>query len=198
MSLKENIDMVKDELNSEEKFFESAVKTERFVKKYKNALIGTVVAVVVVVSANALYVSNENKKIAESNVLYESLLNNAQDQNAQDKLKVLNPDLYDLWKLSQAIADHNVDTLQTLKSSKAVAVSDLATYELASLEKNSMQMNSYSMKQEAIYKELAIVQSALLLMREDKIDLAHDKLSQVSQTSPLYKVSKMLMHYGVK
>ncbi len=198
MSLKENIEMVKDELNSEEKFFENAVKTERFVKKYKNALIGTVVAVVVVIGANALYTSNMNKKIVESNTLYDTLITDATNQAAQDKLKVLNPDLYDLWKLSQAIASNNIDNLKILKSSKAVAVSDLATYEVASLEKNPTQMNSYSVKQDAIYKELALVQSALLLMNEDKIDLAHDKLSQISSTSSLYKVSKMLMHYGVK
>jgi len=35
LSLKQDIEMVKEELNSEEKFFEKAVLTERFVKKYK-------------------------------------------------------------------------------------------------------------------------------------------------------------------
>jgi hypothetical protein len=38
LSLKENINMVREELNSEEKFFEKAVITEKFVKKYKNLL----------------------------------------------------------------------------------------------------------------------------------------------------------------
>ncbi len=33
MSLKENVDYVKDELNTEEKFLESFVKVERFYKK---------------------------------------------------------------------------------------------------------------------------------------------------------------------
>ena len=35
MSLKEELEMVKEELSSEEKFFEKAVITEKFVKKYK-------------------------------------------------------------------------------------------------------------------------------------------------------------------
>ncbi len=35
MSLKENMDFVKEELNSEEKFLEGFVKLERFFKKYK-------------------------------------------------------------------------------------------------------------------------------------------------------------------
>ena len=46
MSLKDNIEMVKEELNSEEKFFERSVITERFVKKYKNAIIASVVVIV--------------------------------------------------------------------------------------------------------------------------------------------------------
>jgi len=45
LSLKNNIEMVKEELNSEEKFFEKAVITEKFVKKYKNLLIGSVIAI---------------------------------------------------------------------------------------------------------------------------------------------------------
>lgn len=36
MSLKENVDFVKNELNSEEKFLESFVKIERFYKKIKH------------------------------------------------------------------------------------------------------------------------------------------------------------------
>ena len=35
LSLKTDIEMVKDELTSEEKFFEKAVVTEKFIKKYK-------------------------------------------------------------------------------------------------------------------------------------------------------------------
>ena len=62
LSLKENIDMVKQELNSEEKFFEKAVITEKFVKKYKNMMIASVVAIVVLVAANIGYEANEASK----------------------------------------------------------------------------------------------------------------------------------------
>jgi len=46
LSLKENIGMVKEELTAEEQFFEKAVVTERFVKKYKNVMIGSLVVIV--------------------------------------------------------------------------------------------------------------------------------------------------------
>ena len=62
--------MVKEELNSEEKFFEKAVMTEKFVKKYKNIMIGAVVAVVVLVSANLIYESNNNANIEEANMAF--------------------------------------------------------------------------------------------------------------------------------
>jgi hypothetical protein len=55
LSLKENIQAVKDELNSEEKFFENAIRTERFVKKYQKPLIAAVVALVIGLGSYAGY-----------------------------------------------------------------------------------------------------------------------------------------------
>ena len=130
MSLKENIEMVKDELNSEEKFFENAVKTERFVKKYKKALIGLVVAIVVVVIAGTAYDANREAKIEAANMAYAALLKNGSDEEAKAELKILSPALYDAWRLSKAIADNDIPALEKLTASKAVAVSDLASYEL--------------------------------------------------------------------
>ena len=69
MSLKENIEKVKDELNSEEKFFENAVKAERFVKKYRNAIIGGVSAVVVLVIANVLYEADKSATAEAANAV---------------------------------------------------------------------------------------------------------------------------------
>lgn len=63
MSLKNDIEMVREELNSEEKFFEKAVVTERFIKKYKNVIIGSIAAIVVVVGANIAYDMNKASQI---------------------------------------------------------------------------------------------------------------------------------------
>ena len=48
MNLKENVDLIKDEISTEEKFFESFFKVEKFWKKYKVAIIG--ISVVTIVS----------------------------------------------------------------------------------------------------------------------------------------------------
>ena len=198
MSIKENMDMVKEELNSEEKFFEKAVMTEKFVKKYKNAMIGSVVAVVVLVGANIAYDLNKQSKMDGANKALATLSKDAKDSFARSELKSLSPSLHDVWVYSQAIADKDFTTLKELKSSKALIVSDLVSYELAQNSKDSSSLSSYSLKQGAIYGDLALVQTAILLMNNSKIDEAHEKLSQINEQSSLNKIAKALLHYGVK
>lgn len=195
MSIKENISMVKDELNSEEKFFEKAVITEKFIKKYKNLMIGSAVAVVLFAGANIAYEANKQSKIDDANSVLMTLNKNAKDMASLAKLKSLSPALYDVWVYSQAIADKDVAKLKELKSSKATMISDLASYEIA---QDVNALSDYSSKQDSVYKELALVQSAVLLMNESKIDEAHQKLAQIGLESSLSKVAQALLHYGVK
>ena len=198
MSLKENLDMVKDELNSEEKFFEKAVVTERFVKKYKKPLIGVVVAIVLVVAGNLAYQANEENRIVSANETLAKLQKNPNDTVALAKLESLSPSLHDVWLYSQAIANENVTELEKLKNSKALIINDTSDYEAAELKNNITALDAYSEKQNAIYKELAVVMSAVLLMNDGKIADAHQKLSMITEGSALSPVAKALMHYGVK
>jgi len=198
LSLKENLDMVKDELNSEEKFFEKAVVTERFVKKYKKPLIGVVVAIVLVVAGNLAYQANEENRIVSANETLAKLQKNPNDTVALAKLESLSPSLHDVWLYSQAIANENVAELEKLKNSKALIINDTSDYEAAELKNNITALDAYSEKQNAIYKELAVVMSAVLLMNDGKIADAHQKLSMITEGSALSPVAKALMHYGVK
>ncbi|WP_152183795.1 hypothetical protein [Sulfurimonas indica] len=198
MSLKENIEMVKDELNSEEKFFEKAVITERFVKKYKKPLIGTVVAIVLIVVANLTYEASEQNRIESANETLAELQKNPKDELALARLESLSPQLHDVWLYSQAIAQESAAELEKLKNSKALIVNDTAQYEAAEYKEDLAALAAYSGKQNAIYKDLAMVMSAILLMQEGKIDEAHNKLSMISANSSMAQVTSALMHYGVK
>lgn len=198
MSLKENIDMVKEELNSEEKFFEKAVITEKFVKKYKNIMIGGVAAVVIAVAANIIYEANKSANIEDANNALSALVKDANDADAKTRLKSLSKELYDVWSYSQAIANKDIEALKSLSNSKTPMVSDLASYELASSSADADALNDYSMKQQAVYKDLALVQNAILLMNKNEIEKAHQELKKVSQDSSLSKVVLALLHYGVK
>ena len=44
MSIKDDVNYIKNELSSEEKFLESFVKTERFFKKYKKLIVVLIIA----------------------------------------------------------------------------------------------------------------------------------------------------------
>jgi hypothetical protein len=195
LSLKENISMVREELNSEEKFFEKAVITERFIKKYKNIMIASVVVIVLVVSANIAYDANESSKITAANIALTQLKADAKDTNAINELKTLSPELYDVWMFSQATINKDLEAIKGLKNSKALIVSDLAKYELAT-DANSL--DEYASKQDAIFRDLALVQSAVMLLNANKINEAHDKLLKISKESSLNKVVQALLHYGIK
>ena len=198
MSLKTDIEMVKEELSSEEKFFEKAVVTEKFVKKYKNSLIGSVVVIVLLVAGNIAYTISEQNRVTEVNTILLELQAKGANTATQSRLESLSPILYDVWLYSKAIVNNDMSSLKMLKSSKSLLIEDLASYELAQQEGSLTALNNYGSKNEAIYSDLAKVEAAVLLMNEKKIDAAHTKLSQISLTSPLAQVAKTLMHYGVK
>ena len=195
MSLKDNIDMVKDELNSEEKFFEKAVMTEKFIKKYKNVMISAVVGVVIIVGANIAYSASVENRITSANLALSTLFSNANDANAISDLKSLSPNLHDVWAFSQAITNKDFESLNKLKDSKAPIVKDLIRYELAKDEK---ELEKYSLKQDAIFRDLALVQASVILLEKNRVKDAHDMLLKISKNSSLYKVSTALLHYGVK
>ncbi len=195
MSLKNNIDMVREELNSEEKFFEKAVMTERFVKKYKTTMIVSAVVVVAIIIANISYDINQQSQKDAANTALSKLMVNNSDAAALENLKSSSSDLYDVWLLSQAIADKDTATLKELTNSDAMIVGDLATYELAD---DAKKLDAYASKQDAIYRDLALIRSSIYLMKNNKIDEAHDKLSKISAQSSLIKVAQALLHYGVK
>lgn len=198
MSLKENIEMVKEELTSEEKFFEKAVVTEKFVKKYKNVMIGSVVAVALFVAGNIAYNINKQQTLEAANQALLKLETNPQDEATLATLASLSSSLHDAWVYSQAVAAKNVKELEKLKSSKTLLIGDLSSYEAAQNLQDLDQLQAYSEKQDAIYRDLAQVQIAIILMKEKKLDEAHSKLSMISVNSPLAQVSRALMHYGVK
>ncbi|MDA3945566.1 MAG: hypothetical protein PF439_02660 [Helicobacteraceae bacterium] len=198
MSLKENIDMVKNELNSEEQFFEKAVRTERFVKKYKKPLIGIVTATILAIAASTAYSIYTENKIELSNVAFNVLMADANDQAAQAQLKSLNPKLFDVWSLSQALKSKDQEALRALKSSHALVVADLAEYELSALQEDEAGLQQYAQKNNALLKELALIEAAVSLMEKGEKDAAQAKLSMIDINSPVYQLAQSLAHYGVK
>lgn len=198
VSLKENIEMVKNELNSEEQFFEKAVQTERFVKKYKKPLIGLITAAVLAIGTGTAYDIYAENKIDQSNAAFNVLMADPDDQTAQEQLKALNPKLYDVWALSKAMKSKDQEALRTLQNSKALAVADLAEYELSAIEEDAEGLENYAQKSGALLKDLALIEAAVLLMEKGDVESAKEKLSMIDINSPVYESAQSLAHYGVK
>lgn len=198
MSIKNDIEMVKEELNSEEKFFEKAVITEKFVKKYKNLMIGAVVALVVVVGANIAYDINKQNQITEANNALLILSKDSTNSEALLTIKDISPELYDVWIYSNAVAKKDMATIKELRNSSAVMIGDLAKYEMAQDAKDAESLDSYASEQDAVYRDLALVQSAIILMNNSQIEKAHEELAKISAQSSLSKIAAALLHYGIK
>lgn len=198
MSLKENMEALKEELSSEEKFFESAVRTERFVKRYQKPLIAVVVGSLLAVAGVIGYQSYTNAKIESSNAAFNALLINPSDATAEQTLKNDNPELYDVWKLSRGIAQNDVTILEGLKKSEAFGVADIASYEASAIKNDTASLEQYTKKQGALYKDLALLELAVAAIEKGEIASAHQKIAQISEESPLYQVASALSHYGVK
>jgi len=198
VSLKENISMVKEELNTEEQFFEQAVKTERFVKKYKKPLLAAVAATVLAVAGTAAYNAYGASKRDAANAAYMTLQTDPANAAAQATLKADAPKLYAAWMMAEAIKNGDVKALQGLASSPAAEVADVSSYEAAALAKNAEALGSYSYRQGALYKEMALIDEAVLLMQSGKSDEAHRRLQMIGEQSPLAPLAEALSHYGVK
>ncbi len=198
MSLKENMDALKEELNSEEKFLESAIKTERFIKRYQKPLMAGVASLLLAAGGAIAYQAYTDAKIESSNAAFNALLQNPSDSGAEATLKNDNPKLYDVWKLSRGIAQNDPTILEALKSSEAFGVADIATYESAVIKKEIASLEKYTKMQGALYKDLAQLQLAVDAIEKGNISLARQKIALIPEDSPLYQVGQALSHYGVK
>lgn len=198
MSLKENMDALKEGLSSEEKFFESAIRTERFVKRYQKPLIAGVLASLLVVIGAIGYQAYMDAKIESSNNAFNLLLQNPSNTQAEQTLKNDNPKLYDVWKLSQGISHKDVSVLEGLKHSEAFGVADIALYEVAAIKGDTSILEKYTRQQGAIYKDLALLELAVAAIEKGDIKAAHQKIDLINAESPVYQIAQALSHYGVK
>lgn len=198
LSLKENMEALKEELNSEEKFFESAIRTERFVKRYQKPLIALIAASLLAVGGAIGYQVYTSAKIESSNAALNLLLANPNDTKAEQTLKNDNPKLYDVWKLSRGIAQNDVTILDGLKNSQSFSVADIASYESALIKGDMKGLDQYTKQQGALYKDMALLESAVGAINKGDTKTAKEKIALIDENSPLYQIAQSLAHYGVK
>jgi len=189
MALKDNIDFVKNEISSEEKFLEGFVRTENFFKRYRTIIIASVIVVIVaVVGYNVNSYNNEENKI-QANIAFNKILENPNDKEALLVLENNNKTLFDLAKYVQAnkegkAANTNVKFLR-----------ELAMYQEALKTSNVEALNSVSMKNDFLLKEFAIFNKALILAQNAQYEEAKNTLKLIKSDSKVNELASLLNHY---
>ena len=188
MSIKENVNYVKNELSSEEKFLENFVKGERFFRKYKTLIFAIVVLAIIVpigyLIKKELYESNKLEANAAFNKFLES-----KDEKALATLKDKNEKLYEIALFLQARKDNKTVEINT------PVLKELAKFQVAMESKNIKELENLSMQNDFLLKEFAIFNKALLLTNEGKFEEAKTALKQIPQTSKATELANLLNHY---
>ena len=189
MSIKENVDYVKTELSSEEKFLENFVKSERFFKKYKTLIFAFIV--VVIIGFIGIFIKKEfdESNKFEANLAFNKVLENSGDTKALADLKDKNKDLYEIALY-----------LQAKKDSKSVEINipflkELSKYQNALINKSVSELDNVSMQNDFLLKDFAVFNKALILANEGKFQEAKTTLALISETSKAFELAKLLNHY---
>jgi len=189
LSLKENLESIKQEIGAEEQFLESVIKTERFYKKYKRQIqIGVVLLIVASVGFTSYnYIKQRNLEV--SNKAYETLLKTPDNTKALNTLKDKNPSLYEAYMFRVAVNKKDTAKLEELAKDKNYKfLADLSSYQLAQI-KNSKVVQS------DILKGFALLEEGYDLLKSGKATEAKLKFAQIDENSPLSKIVKNLEHY---
>lgn len=188
MSVKDDINYIKNELNNEEKFLENFVKTERFFKKYKKLILVSFFVFVCVVVF--VFVKNilDEKNLYEANLALNKFLE-TKDKEALETLKNKNKNLYEIALYLEAkkeIKDSEI-SLKYLK--------DLLAFQLASINSNKEKLDLLAKNGNFLLKDYAIFNRALILTNEEKFDEAKSLLEGISSDSKAFELANFLKHY---
>ncbi|WP_321469072.1 tetratricopeptide repeat protein [Halarcobacter sp.] len=189
MSLKDNVNYVKDEISSEEKFLESFVKVERFYKKNKIVIISVVVIIIALVIGFFVTKSIQESNKLEANIALNKVLDNPKDNEALNILKDKNKNLYEIAQY-----------LNSKKEGKVIDVDvkflkDLTAYQKALEENSAEKLNSVSMQNDFLLKEFAIFNKAVILTENGKYKEAKNTLKMIQSDSKVNDLVNILKHY---
>ena len=198
MSIKEQVDFVKEELTQDEKLLEGLIKVERFYKRNKIAILALSVTLVLGGIGYSVMEYINKQKLLTANSALLKLQNNPSDTKALQVLKDNNPTLANLYLLKEATLNGDIKTLEELVKSKDKTISDLALYHMAVFKESLSQVKDYRLKSTSLLKDLALFDEAYMLLKSGKVQEAKNVLALIPETSSVKAVAKMLNHYGIK
>jgi len=187
MSLKENVDFIKQEISSEEKFFENFFKLEKFWKKYKLIIIISLVAIFGYFIGNSVlkYINEQNA--INANIAYNKLLSNPNDKQSIDILKEKNKVLLDL-------ALYKIAKDNTLKND-ILYLKQISLFNLAIKNNDIKALDTLILDSNFVLRDYAIFNKALILSSQKSYTKAKSALELIPEDSNIKSLSNMLKHY---
>jgi len=185
VSLKDNINYVKQEISAEESFMENFFKVEKFYKKYKSVIIIAISIIIVATIGYYIsnYISNQNK--IEANKAFNVLLASPNDQEALNTLKEKNQKLYSVALFMQNnTATNEVEFLK-----------ELSLYAQAINEENISKISEVTQNQDFLLKDFALFNKALILAQNKEYKEAKETIKLIPENSNIKVLAKMLEHF---
>lgn len=191
MSIKQDLQMAKAEISSDEKMLESVFRIEAFIKKYKMLFLALIIAIIGWIAW--FYISDylKEQKAIKSTALMEKIQSNQSDESAWSELKKENLALYEMMRLSYAIKNENTQELEQVKNSTNPFIASYANYELSSMTQNLSNIK------EGAFVDLALLQEGYKLASKKEHKQALNKLNEISNTSELKDFALRIGHYGI-
>jgi len=190
LSIKDEVEFVKDSLSGDEKILESAFKLERVYKKHKLKLWTGIVVILLLVGANFGTQAYNQAKLDSANEALLTLKTDPANSTAIAQLKADNPKLYELYRYANATKNSDIKTLEELSSSSDALIADISKYHAGVLGAKSVDSQ--------YYQDLVLVEEAYSALKENKKDLANQKLALIAENSPVSSVARLLKHYALE
>lgn len=198
MSIKENIEYVKQELSAEENFFESFLKIETFYKKYRRFIQVGGAVVILGIGGNLVMSTIEKSRVQSANEAYATLQASPSDAQAMAQLQKESPSLFEIHRLQQALTSKDTSELNALQNSTEPFISKVATYQLGLIQRDKMAFSSLGGEDQNAFRNLALLMEAYMLLKEGDIPMAKLRLASIPVNSPVKSIANMLDHYTVK
>ncbi len=187
MSLKENVSYIKEEISTEEQFFENFFKIEKFYKKYKKVIFSAVALGVIGFAGVTINSYMSDKNAIEANNAYTKVLENSADQASLDQLKSANETLFNIAKF-QISQDKTIAT-------DAEYLSDIASYNAAVAKGDLIALDGMIMNPNFLLKDFAVLSKALILIEKQDYKKAKQTIEKIDAQSRVLPLSNMVKHF---
>ncbi|BCX79774.1 hypothetical protein [Campylobacter sp. 19-13652] len=183
MAIKDDLNVIKQELNAQEQFLENAIKTERFFKKYSKIFI--IILVLIIAWAGYRYTSDylNSKKLQTANKAYAALLLNPNDNEAKSILRADAPSLLAILEFKELSKNGDIEGIKKLANEKIDPL--LAKIFLASIGEKS----------EGILADYNSALEAFAMLKEGEVKQADEIFAKIPTNSDLNNLIKNLKHY---